>query len=219
MPSITVHHLDRSRSSRILWLLEELEVDYELVEHARGKDFRAPASLREVHPLGKAPAVVVDDTVLVESGAILEHLARTLGDGRLGVPTEDDAHQNYSFFLHYAEGSLMPPLLVKLLTGKVREAKLPFFIKPIARGVADKLDATYTNGEIDLHGAFLDQHLQDRTWFAADRLTAADIQMSYPVYALISRGGADRPNLKAWMDRVTARPAFQRAVQKGGPLI
>lgn len=218
MPDITVHHLETSRSTRILWFLEELEVDYEIVRHQRDDKGRATASLEQVHPLGKAPAVVLDSQVLVESGAILETVAERLGEGRLGVDRDHEDFQQYRFFLHYAEGSVMTPLLVKLLMNRVRAAPVPFFVRPIARGIADKLDEAYTTGELKRHAAFLDSALEGREWFCAGRPTAADIQLAYPIFALIQRGGADQPRLKAWVERVQARPAWQRALDKGGPL-
>jgi len=220
MASITVHHLDHSRSSRILWLLEELEVDYELVTHRRTQQWRAPESLKKVHPLGKAPVVDVDGQILAESGAIVEHLAQHLGDGRLHVPADSEHHRDYRFFLHYAEGSVMTPLLVKLLMNKVRAAPVPFFVKPMLKSIAGKVDGSYTNGEITLHSGFLDQHLKDREWFVGERLSGADIQMSFPVVALLSRAtDADLPHLQAWKERMEARPAFQRAIDKGGPMV
>lgn len=217
--SLTVHHLTKSRSHRVLLLLEELEEDYEMVVHERNAAGRAPDSLKAVHPLGKAPVVDHDGTVLAESGAILEHLAESLADGRLAVPRDDADYAEYRFFLHYAEGSVMLPLLVKLLTNRVRTAKLPFFVKPIAKGVVGKIDERYTDGEIDLHAGFLDAHFAEREWTCAGRLTAADMQLSFPAYALVERGQVEAPNLRRWLERMKALPAWQRAVDKGGPVL
>lgn len=220
MPDVTVHHLERSRSHRVLWLLEELEVPYELKEYARDPEtLRASAELKKVHPLGKSPVVTVDGMTIAESGAILEHLVEAVGQGRLRPEPGSDAHARYRFFLHYAEGSLMPPLLVRLITDKVKTAKLPFFVKPIATRIADQIDGSYTAPEIENHLGFLERELADRPFFAGEELTAADVQMSYPLEAASSRGGlgGDRRNLVAWLERIRARPAYHRAVERGGP--
>ena len=135
--SIKVHHLNYSRSLRVLWLLEELGLDYSIQSWERDKDFRAPAEAAEVHPLGRFPMVEVDGRVLAESGAVLEYFADREGKLR---PTEDEEKLECRFFMHYAEGSAMPPLLVKLITSRLRQARVPFFVKPIARGIADQVD-------------------------------------------------------------------------------
>lgn len=218
MSEIIVHHLETSRSTRILWMLEELEVPYEIVTHPRVKG-RATDSLKAVHPLGKSPAVILDGQVLVESGAIIETIAERLGEGRLGVSRDDAAFQDYRFYLHYAEGSVMTPLLVKLLMNKVRTAPLPFFIKPIAKGIVGKIDGNYTDGEITLHADFLEQALGTDDWFVNNTFSAADIQLCYPIFALVERGGVSKPGLAAWCARVSARPAWKRALDKGGPLL
>jgi glutathione S-transferase len=219
MAEITVHHLEASRSHRVLWLLEELEVPYRIERYARDpKTLRAPASLRAVHPLGKSPVVTLDGQVLAESGAILEHLVEDVGGGRLRPEPGTEASRRYRYFLHYAEGSLMPPLLMRLITGIAREAKMPFFVKPIARALLDRIDAGYANGEIRGHLRFLEEELATRPYLAGDDFTAADIQMSYPLEAAASRGGLDSsyPNLNAYLDRIRARPAYARAVERGG---
>lgn len=215
--SLVVHHLNYSRSTRILWLLEELGLDYEIQRYERDpKTFRAPPELAKVHPLGRAPVVTDGELVLAESGAIVEYLVDKTG--QLGPQTPDERIR-FRFFLHYAEGSVMPPLLVRLLMSKVKTAPLPFFIKPIARQIASKVEENYSDGEIDRHFTFLDAELAEREWLLGDRLTAADIQMLYPLEAGLSRGAGDRPNIAAWLARVQARPAYQRAMEKGGPLV
>lgn len=215
--SITVHHLEFSRSTRILWLLEELGLPYEVQRYARNpKTFRAPPELARVHPLGRAPVVADGDLVLAESGAIVEYFVDKTGD--LGPDTAEE-RLRYRFFLHYAEGSVMPPLLVRLLMSKVREAKLPFFIKPIARQIATKVEENYSDGEIERHFTFLDAELSQRPWLAGDRFTGADVQMLYPIEAGLSRGAGERPHVQAWLDRVQGRPAYQRAIEAGGPLV
>lgn len=220
MPEIIVHHLEQSRSHRILWLLEELEIPYELKTYARERDMRAPASFKKLHPLGKSPIVEIDGAVLAESGAIVEELIDRFGPELRPEPGTED-HRRYRHFVHYAEGSLMPTLLVRLITHKVKEAKLPFFVRPIANGIVDKIDAAYTQPELDNHLRFLEGALEGRDFFASDALTGADVLMSYPVAAMSERAGlgAGQPNLVAWLERIGDRPAYQRAVERGGPPI
>ena len=222
MANVTVHHLERSRSHRVLWLLEELGVPYELEIYPRDPaTMRAAAGLKKVHPLGKSPVVAIDGEIFAESGAILEHLVERFGDGRLRPEPGSDDHRRYRFFLHYAEGSLMPPLLVRLITDRVKQAKLPFFVKPIAKGIVGKIDESYTGPEIDGHLRFLEGELDGRDFFAGSDLTAADVQLSYPLEAARARGGlgAGQPNLTAWLARIRERPAYQRAVERGGPAV
>jgi glutathione S-transferase len=215
--SILVHHLDLSRSLRVLWLLEELGLEYEIRPWKRDKNFRAPADATNVHPLGRFPMVEVDGHVLAESGAILEYFAEREGKLR---PAGGNALLSYRFFLHYAEGSAMPPLLVQLVVDRMRSAPMPFFVKPIARAIADRVQQGYSGPAVDLHFGFVEQTLGERAYFAGDELTLADIQMYYPVEASRTRGGAQhRPNTQAWLKRVTSREAFKRAQEKGGPAV
>ncbi len=216
MPQITVHHLNYSRSQRLLWMLEEMGIDYDMVTYERDRSFRAPPALARVHPLGRAPVVELDGQVLAESGAILERLA-DLHSALRPAPGSPE-HQEYRFWLHYAEGSLLPPLLVRLIVDRIREASVPFFLRPVTRGIADKVDANYTDDQVALHLRFVDDHLADRAYFVGDDLTAADIQMGYPVEAALQRGRVEGlENLRAWHDRMASRPAYQRARDKGGP--
>jgi glutathione S-transferase len=222
MASLTVHHLDNSRSQRVLWLLEELEAPYALELHRRDPvTMRAPAALRELHPLGKAPVVVLEDgTVLAESGAILETLVDLYGQGRMRPAPGTEAHRRYRFFMHYAEGSLMPPLLVRFIVERLRTAPLPFFVRPLVKGIAGKIDGAFTMPEIARHAAFLEGELEGRAWLVGDdEPTAADVQMSFPLEALLGRagGGASMPRITALVERMRARPAFQRALARGGP--
>ncbi|MFT5431162.1 MAG: glutathione S-transferase [Myxococcota bacterium] len=219
MTHITLHHLERSRSHRILWLLHELELPFDLVEYKRHpKTIRAPQSLREIHPLGKSPVVSIDSQVIAESGAIIETLVENTG--KLG-PEGQDERRWFRYWMHYAEGSLMPPLLVRLIFDQLRNAPLPFFLRPIPRAIANKVDGAFTQGEIDRNLAFLDDHLSSRAYFCSDRFTAADIQMSYPVEAAVSRGRATvgLTNLRAWIGRIHQRPAYQKALEQGGPIL
>jgi glutathione S-transferase len=221
MARLTVHHLDHSRSQRVLWLLEELEVPYALEQYERDPETkRAPAELRKVHPLGKSPVVTLEDgTVLAESGAILETLVDRCGNGRLRPAPDTEAFRRYRFFMHYAEGSLMPPLLVRFIMLRLRRAPVPFFVRPIANGIAKKIDETFTDPELARHVAFLEAELEGRPWLTGDELTAADVQMSFPLEALLARAGAvsSHPRISALVERIRARPAFQRALERGGP--
>ena len=217
---IVVHHLENSRSQRVLWLLEELGLPYELKLYRRDpKTMLAPPELRAVHPLGKSPVITDGDLTLAESGAILEYLADRFGAGRLAPMPATPDRLKYSDWMHYAEGSLMPPLLMKLIFDQVERARMPFFAKPIARGISHKVSAAYIAPNIRTHLDFLEAELKDREWFAGSAFSAADVQLSFPLEAARARGGLDksRPRLIAWLDRIHARPAYQRAVERGGP--
>ncbi len=212
--SITVHHLDYSRSLRVLWMLEELGLDYTIQQWKRDANFRAPLAATQVHPLGRFPMVQVDGHMLAESGAILEYFAEREGKLR---PSERNEQLAYAFFMHYAEGSVMPPLLVQLILNKLRQAPMPFFIKPVARGIAAKLERGYSGPALELHLGFIEQTLAQRPYFAGSQFSMADIQMFYPVEGGLTRAAASRPHMEAWRKRVTERPAFVRAEAKGGP--
>lgn len=212
---LVVHHLEHSRSLRVLWLLEELGLPYQVKRYARDSRFRAPPELAAVHPLGRSPVVEVDGHVLAESGAIIEYLVER-SDGQLR-PQEREALLRYRFFLHYAEGSAMPPLLVQLLVEKIRAQKVPFFFKPITRKIGDGLEQSYSGPAIATHFGFVESELKNRPYFAGNDFSAADIQMIYPVEAALARGKGDWPSLRAWRERVMARPAYQRAESRGGP--
>lgn len=203
--TIVVHHLENSRSQRILWLLEELGLAYEIRRYARDpKTMLAPPALRAVHPLGKSPVIVDAGRAIAETGAIVEYLVEK-ADGRLGAPAHRDVALRYRHFLHYAEGSLMPPLLVLLVIGKLGLLGRPAR-KPI-------------QAMLDVHLDWLETELGTRPWFAGDDFTAADVMMSFPLEAARQRGGLDasRPNLIDWLERIHARPAYGRAIETGGP--
>ncbi|MDM0105189.1 glutathione S-transferase [Variovorax sp. J22R24] len=218
---ITVHHLNNSRSQRVLWLLEELEMPYEIVHYQRDpKTMLAPTSLRAVHPLGKSPVVTTDDGLtLAESGAILETVIERYGNGRLAPAPGSPEALRYRYWLHYAEGSAMPPLLLKLMFDRIEKSKMPFFAKPIARSIAAKAKAGFVTPNITSHLDFMEGELGKSEWFAGDAFTGADIQMSFPVEAAAVRGGLDasRPRLMAYLERIHARPAYRRALERGGP--
>ncbi len=216
---ITVHHLNNSRSQRILWLLEELGVPYEIKRYQRDpKTMLAPPELKRVHPLGKSPVITDGELTLAESGAIIEYLAERYGDGRLLPPAGSPERLRCTYWLHYAEGSAMPPLLLKLVLNQVRAASAPFFVRPIARSIANKVDRTFTDPQLKLHRDYLEGELGQHEWFVGDELSAADIQLSFPLEALAARGGlgSDYPRLSGFLERIQARPAYRRALERGG---
>ena len=217
---IVVHHLNNSRSQRVLWLLEELGLDYEIVRYQRDpKTMLAPPELRAVHPLGKSPVITDNGVVVAESGAIVEYLVETYGNGRLVPPAGTAERRRWTYFLHFAEGSAMAPLLMKLVFDRVESSPAPFFVKPIARGIAQKVKGSYILPQIEAQLTYLENELATSPWFAGAEFSAADIQMSFPLEAAAARGGLDasRPQLTDFLKRIHARPAFQRAIERGGP--
>jgi glutathione S-transferase len=218
---ITVHHLNNSRSQRVLWLLEELELPYDIVHYQRDpKTMLAPPTLRAVHPLGRSPVVTTDDGLtLAESGAVVETLIERHGNGRLAPAAGTTEALRYRYWLHYAEGSAMPPLLLKLMFDQIEKAKMPFFAKPIAKAIAGKAKAAFIMPNINTHLDFMEGELGKSKWFAGNAFSGADIQMSFPVEAALARGGLDasRPRLTAYLERIHARPAYMRALERGGP--
>ncbi|WP_375422379.1 glutathione S-transferase family protein [uncultured Sphingomonas sp.] len=202
---ITVHHLENSRSQRILWMLEELGLPYEIKRYERDKaTMLAPPELRRVHPLGKSPVIDDDGLVIAETGAIVEYLVEK-ADGRLGAPAHREAALRYRFWLHYAEGSMMPPLVLKLILGRI-----PLLGKSSEKRIQPM---------IENHLNYVEAELATRPWFAGDQMTAADIMMSFPLEAARSRAGLDdsRPATIAWLAKVHALPAYRTALEKGGP--
>ncbi|KPF52694.1 glutathione S-transferase [Novosphingobium sp. AAP1] len=202
---ITVHHLNNSRSQRVLWLLEELGFPYTVKRYERdARTMLAPPELRAVHPLGKSPVIEDEGRILAESGAIVEYLVDKAG-GQLGAPRDEQDALRYRMFLHYAEGSLMPPLLLKLVLSRV----------PIMGKIALKR----IQPMIDVHLDFVERELASRPWFAGPAMTAADVMMSFPIEAARARAGLDqtRPHTIAWLDKIQALPAYRRAIEVGGP--
>ena len=217
---IIVHHLNNSRSQRVLWLLEELGLEYEVKRYERdAKTMLAPPSLRAIHPLGKSPVITDGDLTLAESGAIVEYLVERYGAGRLAPPAGTPERVRYTDWLHYAEGSAMPPLLLKLIFTQIPKAPMPALVRPFVRRIADGVRTTFVEPQIKLHLDYIEGELSKSTWFAGDEFTAADIQMSFPVEGAASRGGLDasRPKLWAFLQRIHARPAYTRALERGGP--
>lgn len=217
---LTVHHLNNSRSQRVLWLLEELGLPYEVKRYQRDrKTMLAPPELKAVHPLGKSPVITDGEATLAESGAIVEYLIERYGNGRLAPRRGTPEHLRYTYWLHYAEGSAMPPLLLKLVFDRIGSAPMPFFAKPIVRTIVDKAMKGFVGPQLKTHLDFMETELGKSEWFAGGEFTAADIQMSFPAEAAASRAGLDasRPRLWAWLQRIHARPACQRALEVGGP--
>jgi glutathione S-transferase len=216
---ITVHHLNHSRSQRILWLLEELEVDYDIQRYERDpKTMLAPASLRAVHPLGKSPVITDGDLTIAESGAIVDYLVERYGGGRLAPAPGTPDRLRYSYWLHYAEGSAMSPLLLKLVFDKIESAPMPFFVRPIAKAISGKAKSGFIDPQISQHLDYLEGELASSDWFAGANFSGADIQLSFPLEAAAARGGLNhsRPRLMDFLQRIHARPAYQRAIERGG---
>lgn len=216
---ITVHHLNNSRSQRVLWLLEELGVPYEIKRYQRdAKTMLAPPELRQVHPLGKSPVVTDGGLTVAESGAIIDYLVDEYGAGRFKPAAGTPQRLRYTYWLHYAEGSAMPPLLMKLVFDTMARAPMPFFVKPIAKGIAAKVKSSFISPQIELHLNYMEAELEKSKWFAGSEFTAADIQLSFVLEAASARGGLDarRPKLMDFLKRIHARPAYQRALEKGG---
>lgn len=215
---IIVHHLENSRSQRVLWLLEELGLPYEVRRYARdAKTMLAPPALKAIHPLGKSPVIEDDGAIIAETGAIFDYILDTYAEGRLSAPAGTPQARKLSYWLHYAEGSAMPPLLLKLVFMRMPEGA-PGLLRPLIRQVAGKVQAQLVNPQLASHLAYWENELAATGWFAGADLSAADIMMSFPLEAAASRGGADKS--KAVMDflgRIHARPAYQRALEAGGP--
>jgi glutathione S-transferase len=216
---IVVHHLNNSRSQRVLWLLEELGVEYDLKRYQRdAATMLAPPELRQVHPLGKSPVISDGPVTVAESGAIVEYLVERHGQGRLAPAPGTPERLRYTYWLHFAEGSAMPPLVIKLLCDRVEQGPMPFFARPIARAIARKVKSSFVEPNIARNLDYMEAEVGRTGWFAGSAFSAADIQMSFPVEASAARGGLDasRPKLMDWLERIHARPAYRRALERGG---
>lgn len=216
---VVVHHLNNSRSQRVLWLLEELGVPYEVKRYERdAKTMLAPPSLLAVHPLGKSPVIVDGAVTLAESGAIIEYLVDKYGAGRLIPPAGSPERLRYTYWLHYAEGSAMPPLLFRLVFNRIATNPAPWPISAIARKIASTVDNSFITPNLNRHLDYMEAELNAHPWFAGEQFTAADVQMSFPLEAAASRGGlnASRPKLMAFLERIHARDAYKRALERGG---
>ncbi|KPF82160.1 glutathione S-transferase [Brevundimonas sp. AAP58] len=216
---IVVHHLNNSRSQRVLWLLEEMGVDYEVRRYERdAQTMLAPPELRAIHPLGKSPVIQDGDIVVAETGAIVEYLLETRAGHGLRPQAGTADGRRYTYWLHYAEGSAMTPLLLKLIFSAL-PTRSPGLVRPIVKAIAAKAQSGFIDPQIASHTAYWEAELGKSTWFAGDRFSAADIMMSFPLEAASSRVpfGPDKPRLKAFLQTIHARPAYQRALTRGGP--
>lgn len=217
---IKVHHLEDSRSLRILWLLEELSLDYEVKHYARNKETQlAPAELKAIHPLGKSPVLEDNDTVVAETGAIIEYLLARYDTQNQLKPTDPLSKEglDYTYWLHSAEGSLMPFLVMTKVFDTIKKAPMPFFIKPIAKAIAAKVETSFILPTVKSHFDFIETVLGKQDWFAGEYFSAADVQMSFPLEAASASMAGEYPNIEAWLKRIHARSAWQTALEKGGP--
>lgn len=218
---VVVHHLNNSRSQRVLWLLEETGVPYRVQRYQRdAKTMLAPPELRRVHPLGKSPVIEDAGEVIAESGAIIEYLAGAYGSAQSLVPAANTPEaRRYRYWLHYAEGSAMPPLVLSLIFSRLPKGPMPFVLRPLVKGIADKVLKTFVNPQLRTHFDYIESELAQRRWFAGEEFTAADIQMSFPLEAAAARGAINErhPHARAWLARIHARPAYARALEQGGP--
>ncbi len=218
---ITVHHLNNSRSQRVLWLLEELGVPYEIKKYQRNaQTMLAPPELTRVHPLGKSPVITDNSVTVAESGAIMEYLLETYGAGRLTPAPGTEDKRRFTYWMHFAEGSAMPPLLLKLIFDRIGSGQgMPFFVKPIAKGIAGKVKGLMVEPNLKRQLDFMEGELNRSEWFAGSEFSAADIQMSFPIEAAAQRAGLDasRPKLMAYLKKIHVRPGYKRALERGGP--
>ena len=219
---ITLHHLENSRSQRILWLLEELGLEFEIRHYKRdAKTSLAPPELLRVHPLGKSPVITDGDITVAESGAIVEYLVNNYDDGRL-LPAEGTPERlAYTYWLHYAEGTFMPLMIISLILGRIEDAPVPFFLKPVTKGIAGKVRDSYLDANVKRNLDFMEATLRQSKWFCGDQMTAADIQMSFPLEAAAVRTNLkdEYPKLAACLKRMHAMPAYKAALEKGGPYV
>ncbi len=215
---ITVHHLNNSRSQRVLWLLEELGCNYEVKRYERdAKTMLAPKELRAIHPLGKSPVIEDNGNLIAETGAIIEYLMERYGSGRLIPPPGSKEKLRYTYWLHYAEGSAMTPLLLKLVFTRI-PMNAPGLMRGIVKSVMAKAQERLSDPQIRMHLDYWDTELSKSEWFAGDQFTAADIMMSFPLEAAAARAdGKSRPMVKAFLDRIHKRPPYMDALRKGGP--
>lgn len=216
---LTVHHLENSRSQRVLWLLEELGVEYQIERYGRDKQTSlAPPELKEIHPLSKAPVVVDNGVIVAESGAIIEYLVHTYDNGHLRPASGTPEWRAYTYWLHYAEGTFMPLMIVSLILGRIETSPMPFFAKPVAKGIAGKVRAGYLDANVKNNLGFMEETLRESTWFCGDTFTAADIQMSFALEAAEVRTNlaSAYPHLAGFLRTVRARPAYKAALDRGG---
>lgn len=217
---ITLHHLENSRSQRILWLLEELGVDYEIKLYKRdAKTNLAPEELKAIHPLGKSPLITDKGQVVAESAVIISYLIDKYDTDKKFSIIDEKSAQQANYWLHFAEGSMMPFLVMTLVFNKVKTAPMPFFVRPIARKIADQVMKSFLTPNVENTLRFVEAHLSQTTWFAGDTMSAADFQMIFPLEAAMTRSdvASKLPAINAWVKKVHALPAYQAGLKKGGP--
>ncbi len=217
---ITLHYLETSRAQRVLWLLEELGVEYEIKHYYRDKSTQlAPAALKEVHPLGKSPVITDGETCVAESAAIVEYLIEKYGGGKFIPVGDEQAMLKYREFMHYAEGTIMPFLVFTLIFNKIKEAPMPFFIKPIAKMIANKTLQGFVTPNVIGNLNYLEKEIATTGWFAGTSITGADIMMSFPLEAAATRTNlkTDYPNLSQYLETIHQRPSYKQAIEKGLP--
>lgn len=218
---LSVHHLANSRSQRVLWLLEELGVEYQVERHERDPSSGlAPQALLDIHPLGKSPLVVDKQQTLAETGAIVEYLIDHYDQNRLRPGPDTAELQRYRYWLHYAEGTFMPYMVMSLVVDRIESAPVPFFVKPITRGIAKNVRSSFLAPNIGRNKAFIEAHLQTNPWFAGAELSGADFMMIMPLEALVKRGEASAdscPAIYAYVQKVHGLPCYLRALERGGP--
>ena len=217
---ITVHHLNNSRSQRILWLLEELDLPYQVTRHERdAKTNLAPPALLNVHPLGKSPVIDDNGVIIAETGAIIEHIIDAHGGGRLKPDPDTEDFHRYRYWMHAAEGSYMPPLVLALMMGRIETAPMPFFAKPIARKLVKGVRDGYLDHTVKALFDYVDAELSSRSWLAGENFSAADIIMSFPLEAAVTRTPSAKNStaIRNFLKRIHDRPAYARALEKGGP--
>jgi len=219
VPMITLHYLNQSRALRVWWLLEELEVPYDVKRYQRDETtMLAPAELKRVHPLGKSPVIEDDGQVIAESGAIIEYLTGKYDKKGLVPPAGTPERLRYTFWLHYAEGSLMPPLLLKLVFNRLATGPSPWIVRPLLRVISRRVQESFVDPQVQLHLDYVEQELTRYRWFAGDQFTAADIQMGFPLLVAKSQKALDDryPHIMDFLKRMRERPAYQRALEKSG---
>ncbi len=215
---LTVHHLNNSRSQRVLWLLEELGVPYEVKHYQRdAKTMLAPPELRAIHPLGKSPVITHGDRVVAETGAIVTYLVDNFGDGRLMPAGGTEERLRYIYWLHAAEGSIMPPLVMSLIFNEVPK-QAPFFVRPVASMISAAVTKGFLRPNIETQLDYIEAELTASPWFAGGSFSAADVMMSFPLEAANMRGGlGTRTQIRDWLARIHDRPGYRAALEKGGP--
>jgi glutathione S-transferase len=216
--ALVVHHLNNSRSQRVLWLLEELGVPYDIKHYQRLPNMLAPPELKRVHPLGKSPVIVDNGVVVAESAAIIDYIVDKYGEGRLRPSAGTPEAEQYRYWMFAAEGTVMPPLLMRLIFRKIVSERKPFFIQPIVKKIASSVESMLIAPNINANLDFQEETLARSTWFAGVQFSAADVMMSFPIEA--ARHSADlskRPHLLKFLEVIHARPAYKRALERGGP--